>query len=203
MGGVSDRTPPAGAEGGDGPFGAYVDSGLRSTGLIGGAALVALGGGSAVLGLLGEVAWTDALLAVLMGLAGAAWIWSMTVRPRMEVSRRGVVVVNPVRTIEIPWAEVDSFDCHHSLAVCRTDGSSVAVAALPANGLRRILGGTPGRADRLAIELNAYVATSVRPGTAPARVSIETPEGRRDLRVLAGLALLCLAATATLRHLVG
>lgn len=191
------------ADGADVPFGTYLDAKVRGTGLIGCALLLALGGAAAFLGFLGEVAWLDAGLATLMGLIGAAWIWSMAVRPRLEVCHRGLVVVNPVRMIEIPWKEIDSFDCHHSLAVCRSDGSSVVVAALPASGLRRIIGGTPGRVDRLAIQLNAYVASSARPGTAPARVSIETAEGRRDLRVLAGIALLGVGATAAIRHFIG
>lgn len=200
---MSDRATSVDADGADVPFGTYFDTKVRRTGLIGGATLLALGGGAAILGLLGEVAWLDAGLATLTGLIGATWIWSMAVRPRLAVSRRGLVVVNPVRTIEIPWTEVDSFDCHHSLAVCRSDGSSVVVAALPASGLRRIISATPGRVDRLAIQLNAYVANTQAPGTAPARVSIETPEGRRDTRVLAGMATLGLGAAAVLRHLVG
>lgn len=191
------------ADGSDVPFGTYFDAKVRGTGLIGCALLLALGGAAAFLGLLGEVAWLDAGLATLMGLIGAAWIWSMAVRPRLEVCRRGLVVLNPVRRIEIPWAEVDSFDCHHSLAVCRSDGSSVVVAALPASGLRRIISATPGRVDRLAIQLNAYIANSSRPGIAPARVSIETAEGRRDLRVLAGMATLGVGAAAAIRHLIG
>lgn len=69
------------------------------TGLIGSATLLALGGGAAFLGLMGDAAWLDAGLATLMGLIGDAWIWSMAVRPRLEVSHRGLVVVNPVRTI--------------------------------------------------------------------------------------------------------
>lgn len=200
---VSERTRSGVADDPSLPFGIYFDTGVRRTGLIGCAILVALAGGAAFLGLSGEVAWLDAGLSTLTGLIGATWIWSMAVRPRLEVSGRGLVVVNPVRAIEIPWALVDSFDCHDSLTVCRSDGSTVVVAALPASGLRRIISSTPGRVDRLAIQLNAYMANSLRPGTAPAQVSIGTSEGRRDLRVMAALATLGVVATAVLRYLLG
>lgn len=200
---MSDRTADEDADGADVPFGTYLDPRVRRTCLAGAGILLALGGAAAFLGLVGEVPWLDAGLATLMGVTGAAWIWSLGVRPRLEISRAGLVVVNPVRTIEIPWAEVDSFDCQHSLEVRRRDGSSVVVAALPADGLRRVISATPGRVDRLAIRLNAYAADLSAPGSTPARVSIETSEGRRDIRVLAGLAVLGVGATAAVRHLIG
>lgn len=200
---MSDRSSWGVAEDAGAPFGTYFDKGVKRTGVIGCAILVALGSGAALLGFSHEVAWLDAGLATLTGLVGAIWIWSMAVRPRLEVTGRGLVVFNPVRTIEIPWAMVDSVDCHHLLTVNRSDGSSVVVAALPASGLRRIISARPGRVDHLAVQLNGYVADSVRPGAARSPVSIETPEGRRDIRVMAGLATLGVAAAAVLRHLLG
>ena len=200
MGGVSDRT---GTEGAEVPFGTYFDATLRRTCLAGVGILLALGGAAVFLGLVGEIAWLDGCLAALLGVIGAAWIWSIGVRPRLEVGPGGLVVINAVRTIEIPWAEVSSFDCQDSLVLCRRDGSSVMVAALPASGLRRIISATPGRVDRLAIQLNAYVAELSGPGSTRARVSIETSEGRRDIRVLAGIAVLGVGAAAVLRQLVG
>jgi hypothetical protein len=203
MGGVSERSTGGHADDAGVPVGTYFDANVRRVGVVGCTALFALGGVAALLGFVGEIPWVDAILALLTGLIGAGWVWSWTVRPRLEIGRRGLIVVNPVRTIEVNWAEVDSFDCHHSLSVCRSDGSNVVVAALPANGLRRIIGATPGRVDRLAIRLNAYVANRSAPGTTPARTSIETPKGRRDLRVLAGIAVLGTGATAVIRHLIG
>lgn len=185
------------------PRGTYLDAAVRRTGLAGIGLLTALAVAAAVLGLLGEVSGLDAGLAAALGLIGSGWLWSWGVRPRLLVDREGLVVVNPVRTIEIPWADVDSFDCHHALAVRRRDGSSVTVSALPANGLRRIVSGTPGRVDRLAMALNAHLVSAAPPGTDPPRVSVETPEGRRDLRVLGVLATVGVAVTALLRHLVG
>jgi hypothetical protein len=203
MGGMSERTTAGPVDDAAVPIGTHFDVHVRRVGVIGSGGLLALSVAATLLGFLGEVAWVDAILASLMGLVGAALAWSWAVRPRLEVSHRGLVVVNPVRTVEVTWAEVDSFDCHHSLSVRRRDGSNVVVAALPANGLRRIITATPGRVDRLAIRLNAYIATRSTPGTTPSQTSIEAPEGRRDLRVLAGVALTGTAATAVIRHLIG
>ena len=125
--------------------------------------LTALALGSAVVGLLGEVDGIDAALAALTGLLGAAGLWIGAVRPRLHVGRDGLCVVNPLRKHEIPWSEVAAFDCDHALNVRRRDGSRVDVAALPANGLRRIVSGTPGRVDRLAMALNAHLVSSAAP----------------------------------------
>lgn len=203
MGGVSERVSRGHTDDADVPVGTYFDAGVRRVGVIGCTALFALGGLAALLGFVGEIPWGDAILAALTALTGGALLWSGSVRPRLEVSPRGVIVVNPVRTLEISWAEVDSFDCLDSLSVCRSDGSRVVVAALPANGLRRIISATPGRVDRLAIRLNAFVANRSTPATTPAQTSIETPEGRRDLRVMAGIAVLGTGAAAVIRHLIG
>ncbi len=197
---VTDGTSAAGT---DPPFGTYVDVAVRRTGLVGTALLTSLALGSALLGLLGEVDGIDAALATVIGGLGAVGVWAGAVRPRLLVSDAGVCVVNPLRSYGIPWSEVAAFECDHGLAVRRRDGSRVDVSAQPANGLRRIVKGTPGRADRLAIALNAYLAGSAPPGTEPARVSVETTEGRRDLRVLGVLATLGVGLSALLRHLLG
>jgi hypothetical protein len=47
------------------------------------------------------------------------------------------------------------------------------------------------------------VANRSAPGTTPAQVAVETPEGRPNLRVVAGIAVLGIGAAAAVRLVIG
>ena len=130
----------------------------------------------------------DGFLASLTGAGGAAFVWVMYARPRFVVDDQGVVVVGSFRSTRLRWDEVKRFDCQQSLVVVRTNGSVLPVLAMPAPGVRRVFRGEPGPVDALAARLNRRLAEVSGDGTQAEPVSVESPAGRRDIRVLAALA---------------
>ncbi|WP_462418091.1 PH domain-containing protein [Kytococcus sp. Marseille-QA3725] len=57
--------------------------------------------------------WTAALLS----LSGAALAWVLLWRPRIAMDERGVTIVNPVRTVDVPWQRVRRVGSRWSLEV--------------------------------------------------------------------------------------
>jgi Bacterial PH domain len=77
------------------------------------------------------------IVALVAALAGAVLIGRRGVRPRFEVSRDGVVVVNPAQTRTLTWDQIEAFECRQTLVVRTTDGEHIHVWALPS----RVWGG--------------------------------------------------------------
>lgn len=80
---------------------------------------------------------SEGLAAVLtvwpwMGLVAGA-TWALYWNPRVVVSDGGVDVVNPFRTIAVPWPTIDDIDTRWALTIVTTFGSFRAWAA-PAPG---------------------------------------------------------------------
>jgi len=80
-----------------------------------------------------------------------AWItyW----RPEVEVSDGGVRIVNPWRTIHVPWPALDDVDRRWSLAVSTVDGRRFSAFAAPAPGITER--GSSGVSGRAAEEVGA------------------------------------------------
>jgi hypothetical protein len=85
-----------------------------------------------------DSAWIGGgILALVATLAGAVVIGRRGVRPRFEVSRDGVVVVNPAQTRTLTWDQIQAFECRQSLVIRTTDDEYIDVWALPS----RVRGG--------------------------------------------------------------
>jgi hypothetical protein len=86
-------------------------------------AAMTLSHGAATLGVLG---------ALLLGaLAGAVVIGQRGVRPRLEVTREGIVIVNPDQTRSLTWAQIQAFECRDAVVVLTDRNEQVVVSALP------------------------------------------------------------------------
>ncbi len=72
----------------------------------------------------------------LLGLLGWAALW----RPRIEVSDGGVVVVNTLRTVEIPWPAIDGVHGRYGLRLDTAYGPVTAWAAGAPAGRQRARG---------------------------------------------------------------
>ena len=66
-------------------------------------------------------------------LALLAGVWVLYRFPRVELRRQEIVLVNPLKTISVPWNLVDGFDTHFGLAV-RTDAKSFSSWPLAGRG---------------------------------------------------------------------
>jgi Bacterial PH domain len=85
-----------------------------------------------------DPAWIGGgILALVATLAGAVLIGRRGVRPRFEVSRDGVVVVNPAQLRRLTWDQIEAFQCRQTLVVRTTEGEQIHVWALPS----RVWGG--------------------------------------------------------------
>lgn len=62
-----------------------------------------------------------------------AGVWVLYRFPRVELRRQEIVLVNPLKTITVPWNLVDGFDTHFGLAV-RTDAKSFSSWPLAGRG---------------------------------------------------------------------
>jgi Bacterial PH domain len=72
----------------------------------------------------------------LFGVLGWAAFW----RPRVEVSDGGVVVVNTLRTITVPWPAIEGVDGRYGLRLRTAYGSVTAWAAAAPAGRQRARG---------------------------------------------------------------
>lgn len=85
-------------------------------------------------------------------LAAAALIcalaWAVYWRPEVEVSDGGVRIVNPWRTVHVPWPALEGVSHRWSLTVTTVDGRKVSAFAAPARGLAEQGAGTALSAAR-------------------------------------------------------
>lgn len=102
--------------------------------------LVLLGALIAVLGLDGGTG--SALASVLVGAAVAHLGWYLYWRPHVRVEDGGVRIVNPLRTIVVPWRALVDVRNRFALTLV-TPGGSWSCFALPASGASAALRGAP------------------------------------------------------------
>ena len=116
--------------------------------------------------------------AVCGGLALVALAHALYWRPRLEVGGSGVRLVNPARTVSIPWARIVDVRTRFAVTVV-TDQGSYSSFALPSAGA-----GAAFRSDADAVNRNHPIArpegavrvgdlTSTASGAAAHRVRIE------------------------------
>ena len=152
-------------------------------------------GAAAVTGRLEEFLRT---LVPTAGIATAAWavLW----RPLVEVSDGGVRVVNPLRTVHVPWPALTLVDTRWSLTLHTTTGGVVSAFAAPAptalgEGGGRGRPGLSGEAAR-AVEKrrgelrDAGYLDDIRPEGAPVTVTWNVPVLALLGAAVAGTALL-------------
>lgn len=99
--------------------------------------------------------------AVCGALAFGALAFTLYWRPRLEIHEGGVRLVNPVRTVGIPWSRIVDVRTRFAVTVV-TDRGSHSSFALPSAGA-----GAAFRADAAAVERNHPIARpegSVRVG---------------------------------------
>lgn len=101
---------------------------------------------------------------------------------RVEASSAGIVVVNPLRTHELAWADVDRISSERFLALHRRDGTTLHCWAVQAANAAR-LSGRRSRADEVAERLRTIAAAA---GTQVERTPTGT-SSRRSAYVYAGL----------------
>lgn len=116
--------------------------------------------------------------AVCGGLALVALAYTLYWRPRLEVLENGVRLVNPVRTVSIPWARIVDVRTRFAVTVV-TDQGPYSSFALPSAGA-----GAAFRSDAGAVNRNHPIArpegavrvgdlTSTASGAAAHRVRVQ------------------------------
>lgn len=134
-------------------------------------------------------------LAPTVGIATAAWavLW----RPLVEVSDGGVRVVNPLRTVHVPWPALTGVDTRWSLTLHTTTAGVVSAFAAPAptafgEGDRRGLSGEAAEViEQRRQELtDAGYLADIRPEGAPVTVAWDVPVLALLGAAVAGTALL-------------
>lgn len=151
-------------------------------------------GAAAVTGPLEEFLRT---LVPTAGIATAAWavLW----RPLVEVSDGGVRVVNPLRTVHVPWPALTGVATRWSLTL-RTTAGVVSAFAAPAptalgEGDPRVRPGLSGEAARVIEQrrtelTDAGYLADIRPEGAPVTVTWNVPVLALLGAAVAGTALL-------------
>lgn len=95
-------------------------------------AILALGVGSAIFGGPPAQAWR--LVAPLGLIALVAWLFLW--RPVLEVTDGGLQIINPLRTVHIPWPAFADAHVHGTVIVTTTADKSFSVYAAPINNKR-------------------------------------------------------------------
>ena len=97
-------------------------------------------------------------------------VWTMFWNPRVVVDDGGVHLVNPLRTIDVPWPAIQNVDTKWALTLITTYGRFTAWAAPAPGGLATARKMT--RTDREAIPSSARDAQgAIRPGDLPETAS--------------------------------
>jgi Bacterial PH domain len=91
---------------------------------------------------LGRGHWLVAVAAILWGVVLGALVGEVFLRPRVTTTRQGVVLVNPFRTVQVPWEEVRGVETELVLQVVVDGGRHSSFAA---TGNRRTSRGLRGR----------------------------------------------------------
>ncbi|NLF03994.1 MAG: PH domain-containing protein [Actinomycetales bacterium] len=128
----------------------------------------------------------------------ASLAWAAYWRPEVEVSDGGVRVVDPWRTVHVPWPALADVSERWSLTLSTTDGRRVSAFAAPARGAVDRGPGVAREAARLVTERRdalraAGYLDDVRPEGAPVTVTLAVGP-----LVTSGAALLLLAASLVL-----
>ena len=118
-----------------------------------------------------------------------ALVWAVYWRPEVEVSDGGVRIVNPWRTVHVPWPAIDEVNHRWSLSVRTVDGRTVSAFAAPARGMSERGPGVADLAARTITERREELRAAgylddVRLEGAPVTV---TPAAGPVLACLAGL----------------
>lgn len=152
-----------------------------------------------------------ALVAVVAGGAGAvtalrtaavcalvvALVWAGYWRPCVEVSDGGVLLVDPWRTVHVPWPALDSVSDRWSLTLTTSDGRRFSAFAAPAGGAAQRGSGPARQAADLVLERRdalreAGFLEDLRPEGAPVTVRL----ARGPVLVCAGTLVLAAALLA-------
>jgi hypothetical protein len=102
----------------------------------------------------------------LLLVAGACW--ALFWRPAVIVDEGGVHVVNPFRTIDVPWPAIQDIDTKFALALITAYGRFTAWAA-PAPGAREVL--RASKAETRHLPKSTVRAGGIRPGDLPSSPS--------------------------------
>jgi|GEM_PF-1407143 len=94
----------------------------------------------------------DVLRALGVACLVATLAWTVYWRPEVEVSDGGVRVVNPWRTVHVPWPALDTVSDRWSLTLTTHDGRRVSAFAAPARGMSERGPGVAGHAAALVTE---------------------------------------------------
>jgi hypothetical protein len=126
---------------------------------------------------------------VLFGLLGWAVFW----KPRVEVSDGGVVMVNILRTIHVPWPAVEAVDGRYGLQLLTAYGAFTAWAVSAPSGADR----RQGRDSAAAVGVQERL-DSLRGAGWLDDPRLEQPRARTEWH----LAMICATATLVVASLV-
>ena len=105
-------------------------------------------------------------LTVIAG-AGAVWLlYRCYVAPRVVATDWGVRVVNPFRTTELRWWDIERFDSRPMLTIVRCDGSTVTAWAVQHAVTARLVG-RMSQGESVATALTRQLAAAKLPPAAP------------------------------------
>jgi hypothetical protein len=84
------------------------------------------------------------------------------IAPRVVTSGRGVRIVNPFRTTEVRWTDIERFESRPMLTVVRRDGSTVTAWAVQ-SGTTAGLVGRLGQSESVVKALTRQLAAATLP----------------------------------------
>lgn len=179
-------------------------TGLRAGGsrIIGGTVILVCAVGVVSLVVEGTVVtaltWSGLLLAI------AACAWAFYLHPRVDLLPGGIRLVNPLRTLVLPWSAVTALDMRLGVTLVDTDGGKATAWALPSSGRRtRRTSATTGKVtpehpEAVSAVLEAFRASrsAGAPGDTPEAPRAEGPSRTSawNVREVALLALTVLWA---------
>jgi hypothetical protein len=109
------------------------------------------------------------------GLRAAPWLlfasgacWALYWRPHVAVDDGGVHLVNPLRTIDLPWPAILAVDTKFALTLTTAYGRYTGWAA-PAPGLRKTI--SAGREEAQHLPASTSATGGIRPGDLPSSAS--------------------------------
>lgn len=62
--------------------------------------------------------------------AASVILYALMVRPKVVVARAGITVVNPIRTIDLPWSAIEQLDNRYALTIATATAKFTAWAAI-------------------------------------------------------------------------
>lgn len=120
----------------------------------------------------------------------AAVGWTVYWRPALHLTDAGLEVVNPLRSVDVPWAALDEVDGRYGVRLVLRDGATVDAWACPApHGVDRARGKDSEAAGAVRTRWRRQQDSGTTGG---AEIVV-----RRDTTAVATLGLLALAAVLT------